>query len=401
MKSFIILLVTSLLLSCQSQRQNDLYPVIHLNPDEAGTLNMSDYFDGYKVIHLRDAICNSIQDYTPFQDKYLTLVDQGVSNVFHVFDREGKSLYQIGDIGRGPGEYLNAGRDLILDRDSNILLIAPTQQLKYNIEGSLVDHRQGFPKQASLGSPKLFLNDSILIYYKPHFLRSPIKKLLKNPERTNSESYLLTFQETTGNQECRSFFPDHDLEKYDFTPRLYQYKDSCYFYFDADPYIYHLTPQGPIPYYRIDKGRFSQTKLYQVPSIPTETITIYALNESHRYLWGEYLFIDHHYLFFYDKTTGITQNYKHLNNDYLQTDQPNRYFPERYHTELKHKIQCDPDYQYYFYPPMKFKEIIEYAHSHIPDSEWQEYCRKNPELIRVYEEIDEDSNLVVIGYHFK
>lgn len=106
-------------------------------------------------------------------------------------------------------------------------------------------------------------------------------------------------------------------------------------------------------------------------------------------------------VFLHSKATGITQNYKYLNNDFLHTDRQSDYFPEKYHGIPKHKIECDPDYQYYYYSPMKFREIIEYTQAHMPESEWQEYCRKNPEQIRVYEEINEDSNLVVIGYHFK
>ncbi|MFR3330075.1 MAG: hypothetical protein ACLTSL_07935 [Odoribacter splanchnicus] len=70
MKYYLILLAF-FIFSCQSRETpQSSYPVIHLNPDKAGILKMSDYFDNYQIVHFKNAICNTIQDIAKYPDKY-------------------------------------------------------------------------------------------------------------------------------------------------------------------------------------------------------------------------------------------------------------------------------------------------------------------------------------------
>ena len=401
MKYYLILLVF-FIFSCQlRETPQSSYPVIHLNPDKAGILKMSDHFDNYQIVHFKNAICNTIQDIAKYQDKYITITRIGLSTGFYVFDSQGNALYPIGKIGRGPGEYIEVGDDLLLDRDNNILLINSIQCLKYAIDGKIIEDYKWPQYSFGLGSPRLFLNDTTLIYYKSSTLAPSAFATTSN--KNSKINYLLTLQSIPPNKKPIFCFPADKLTNYDIHPQLYQYQDSNYFYYDNDKFIYQITQDGPIPRYEMNKGKYPKLKTFQEFQLqtPVPGIQIQILNESESYIWGKYLFSGHYYLFFYNKATHTTQNYQHINNDFIETNKRNRYFPEQYHTRLKNKLQCDPDYQYYYYTPSEFLKMIESVRSKKSDSEWKTYCQKNPSLIQTYLEINDHSNAVVIGYHFK
>lgn len=84
-------------------------------------------------------------------------IRQSQGGAVKLFDKKGKFLGNIGNVGRGPGEYQNVSDILIDETDGAVYLsqISGDKVLQYNLQGEFVNAIT-FPER--INKPKLFLN---------------------------------------------------------------------------------------------------------------------------------------------------------------------------------------------------------------------------------------------------
>lgn len=51
--------------------------------------------------------------------------------------------------------------------------------------------------------------------------------------------------------------------------------------------------------------------------------------------------------------------------------------------------------------PTKFADMIEFIQGKMRAEEWEEYVKEYPDLIRIYQELNDHTNVVVLKYHYK
>ena len=109
MRTIFLLLCLLIVITCQEKEVSKTPRTIYLNPDEARTLVMSEFFDQLEIIRFNGIIYNQVKNILKLDDRYiacLACIDGNSEQLsLYGFDLKGDALYAIGAYGRGPGEY--------------------------------------------------------------------------------------------------------------------------------------------------------------------------------------------------------------------------------------------------------------------------------------------------------
>ena len=136
-------LISLLFLSCDNneKKEDNTIPIIRLDPSQEDTLRISDYFNRIDLIRLD--WMKRPEDFIEFRDKYLVQAESDYTSKlcseFHIFDKQGDHLYQIGKVGRGPGEFLALPAFINLSQDSTLRILDYNKYLTYRLNGDLVN----------------------------------------------------------------------------------------------------------------------------------------------------------------------------------------------------------------------------------------------------------------------
>lgn len=147
MKNITITLFLSIIISCSSSSKkidtstisenNELYIV---NIDDTAIedyIYLSSFFKDVETIILEtndDCLIGEVNSLRVL-DNYIIVTDRKIANSIFIFDKKGNFLHKIGQIGQGPGEYINIS-DSSIDFEKNeiyLLDFASDEVLKYNI----------------------------------------------------------------------------------------------------------------------------------------------------------------------------------------------------------------------------------------------------------------------------
>ena len=63
-------------------------------------------------------------------------------------------------------------------------------------------------------------------------------------------------------------------------------------------------------------------------------------------------------------------------------------------------LYFDDCYLYFYYHPQDFIRKVDRLKEHLSPSGWDEFCRKHPDIIKIYQENDRDA-FVIISYKFR
>ena len=143
----IVIGILLLFISCSSQEKQVDETVIPV-ATAVGTgkiLNLSDYAESVTYIPLETTdslLIAAIGTVLSIGDNYLISDSpRGRASRYHLFDKSGKHIIQIGSIGHGPGQYTSV-RSVDVDYQSKkILLDAMPKCFEYNWDGVLVDEK--------------------------------------------------------------------------------------------------------------------------------------------------------------------------------------------------------------------------------------------------------------------
>ena len=129
------------------------------------------------------------------------------------------------------------------------------------------------------------------------------------------------------NELIHSYFPKKEAAEFYVTNLEYVYQDTFCYYYGLDRTIYQLLPGEKKVRYRFDMGKYNRLQTMidfyeeQKSGVLHEYLSLSMCNETDRYVIGKYDFKAKEYIFIYDKRTGITGNFRRIDNDLLKTGQ--------------------------------------------------------------------------------
>ena len=109
-----------------------------------------------------------------------------------------------------------------------------------------------------------------------------------------------------------------------------------------------------------------------------------------------------YYIFIFDKATGHTRNYKSVDDDLLKIgNKKSKFFPSVYFSSWLSKRHFNQEGLIFLIHPTQFANMIEFIQGKMKAEEWEEYVKEYPDLIRIYQELNDQTNVVVLKYHYK
>lgn len=390
--SFVFLLIC--LYGCREVVENTDVLVISLNPDAAKPFVASEFFDGYRIFTFKDIICTKIGDFVQVKDKIVasSVVRQGFSDsvTICVFDTAGHYLYSLGAVGRGPGEYLGISHFIELTRDTTLFIKSSLGWLEYTINGQLLRERRITKLTREIwGVMQWRINDSTLLY----ITSTDIKE-------NREKAPMLQLISMNDFHVKRSFFPLEPTKEYITQNLFYALKDTTCVFVDFNNCIYTIQEDTVVPRYKLDKGKYAAlTPIKMIEeniTVLSNSIRLKKLSENQRYVIGEYILNQEYYFFLFDRRLHKTFDLKsQLEDDILFGKISKLFF------YWKPGVQIDDEYMYFYFTPLKFSQLIKSVQKNLSEAEWKTYRQKHPDLMKVYQELNEDCNTIIIGYRFK
>ena len=370
-------------------------PVIRLCPEEAQTLKMSELFTGYRVMSLKGCSYTWVKNILELDDRFIALFEISLGNNYIAeFDKSGNFKRKIGS--NDDCDKYHYVYDIFLEPNGTLGAYASSnpEYLNYSLEGKLNYHRAiknttgawdwNFGFEGRVG-------DDLYLW-----------SLFYRQGKDYSESYKLKVMTIDGHV-VRQFFPLKGLKNSD-KGSFYRYRDTIKLYNVYDSYIYSVEGDQIRPSYYVDKGQHSVLLDFELWCKDKEKANLEAglhsidVNENRKYVMGSYFWKERYYYFVYDKSNGKTDNYVSIDDDILfSLSFPIKYFPSVYFDSWSN---FDDHYIYFYYRPQAFIRKVDRLKEHLSPSAWDEFCRKHPDIIKIYQENDRDA-FVIISYKFR
>ena len=369
-------------------------PVIRLCPEEAQTLKMSELFTGYRVMSLKGCSYTSVKNILERDGRFIALCEISFGNNYIVeFDKSGNFKRKIGS--NDDCDKYHYVHDIFFESNGTLGAYASSnpEYLNYSLDGKLNCHRaikntietwdRYFGLEGCVGDD--------LYLWRYRWL-----------DKGDSESYLLKVITTDG-RVVQQFFPLKGLKKSD-KSSFYRYGGAIKLYNVYDSYIYSVEEDRIKPSYYVDKGKHSALLDFELWLKDKEKanqeagLNCIMVNENRKYVMGSYFFKERYYYFVHDESNGKTDNYVSIDDDILfSLSFPIKYFPSVYFDSWNN---FDDLYIYFYYRPLAFIRKVDRLKEHLLPSAWDEFCRKHPDIIKIYQENDRDA-FVIISYKFR
>ena len=145
-KFFLIVLCLLSLYACSTNIQKELSLnencfVIDLDKNNEPSIPLSNYYKSVKTIILetnKDCLLGMVTEFQAF-DGFMYVLDMFVSKSLFVFDMDGRFIRKIGNMGGGPGEYIQPW-DFTVDMENDVIYLLDYGRRihKYQFDGTFV-----------------------------------------------------------------------------------------------------------------------------------------------------------------------------------------------------------------------------------------------------------------------
>lgn len=221
----------------------------------------------------------------------------GISMIYQ-FSREGKFIRNIGRIGKGPGEYLGFRDFTVNEKDQKLYVLTnwTREILIYGFDGkylgkiSLTD----FAKQGSDFQGCDYIGDSLLALQV-----SPLeRKSLLSTELINEKG-------TSIRKVNSSVIKESELNNWMGFNLVYAFNQKVNIKEFNNDTIFHMTPQGLVPYFILDLGKYASPLTYSNED-QKKYIQPYRFFENDQFIMTFFFYDDKHCVVQYNKETGLT-----------------------------------------------------------------------------------------------
>ena len=370
-------------------------PVIRLCPEEAQTLKMSELFTGYRVMSLKGCSYTWVKNILELDDRFIALFEISLGNNYIAeFVKSGNFKRKIGS--NDDCDKYHYVHDIFFESNGTLGAYASSnpEYLNYSLEGKL-NYRRAIKNTTGIWDEDFALKGRVgndLYLWCRRYRQG----------KNYSESYWLKVMTTDGRL-VRQFFPLKGLKNRG-KDSFYRYGSAIRLYNVYDSYIYSVEGDQIRPSYYVDKGQHSVLLDFELWFKDEEKANREAgvhhitVNENRKYVMGSYFFKERYYYFVHDKSNGKTCNYVSIDDDILfSLSFPIKYFPSVYFDSWNN---FDDHYIYFYYRPRAFIRKVDRLKEHLLPSAWDEFCRKHPDIIKIYQENDRDA-FVIISYKFR
>ncbi len=399
MKIYIyILVLISVIYNCSDNKKRnnknrtfENLEIIGVNLDNMKKISLSEIYSSVKWIKLESNNNNVIGEIVKLEvlkDKFYIQSD----NFIDIFTNNGKFINRISNSGRGPGEYISLSDFFVDEKDESILVYDSKSKkiIKYNSEGEFLNEIQTDLDGYSFTK----LDDNYAVYIGSAYYNEDSNCRLNI---LNSKGGIISKHIPIKDNEAK-FLHLGDLTNFK------KFNNSTSFLYSFNDTIYDLNDKGITPKFFVDFGKDKLPEKYLEKTYNDireflesckktrfayriigffETSNAIVFSFMHRYD------IIHVY---YSKSTKNKFIVNELINDFnfpsLSVPSSFGNLPKTSHGNNLYTIQS----------AYEFTETIELIKTKLSESEYEVYEKKNPEIISIYEQIDIDSNpLIMIG----
>jgi len=148
--SIYVITLLALLVSCNNNKSKktipDSFVTISINKESiTDSLLFTDMFDSVAFIKLEktdESLMSTIDRIEVTHDRIYVLSSFRDRAVF-VFKRNGKFIFKINNVGRGPGEFIRPADFYVDEKNKNILIYSsyPARLIKYDYNGKFIDEK--------------------------------------------------------------------------------------------------------------------------------------------------------------------------------------------------------------------------------------------------------------------
>ena len=397
MKKLNLVLLICLFASC-SNKQDFLSPVenIVLNLDLKDELKLSDIADSIEVIPFEQTEYSDIAQIRriiPYKDRYYLLNTVGfVNGTLLVFDKKGNFIYKLDKRGGGEGEYVNL-QDFTINpaTDELLLLTFPETIFVYDLNGnykSKIECRSGDENMSI---------DSVGNIYSTGFCT------LKNPNRLS----------LINSQGIHYFAPITEADfvrvnQHTFTNEFDSHNGEVFYSFPYCDTIFNVTGGHKIPAYYIDyKKQSFPVKDVFIKGRRAEDLEPYEKEYSKRLrtdifqLTDDYLYIGsvdgerHGFIALHSFKTEKTLVAHRIIDDIFF---PNNTFVLK---PFRLPIEVEGDCLLWFVRPSWLLNGYDSYKAQLSEKDWERFCKRNPEMIKICEQLNDESNPVLLKIKVK
>lgn len=367
--------------------------VLDLNTNQE--LRLSEIADTVEMIPLEqvyDSDIAQVERIIPYKGHYYILNTIGFSNgSILVFDKNGNFVRKIDKRGGGPGEYADV-QDIAVDpkNDELIFMTQPKGIYRYDLEGNFISKARG-------GYGMNIAVDSLNNYYITKDCRkeTPYSLLLVN------ETDSISFNEVSPDYFVmyNHYFYANEFDTYN--GRVY-YSPSC-----CDS-IFEVTGEKRTSYLYIDyNGRnLPINKVFVEGRNIAESMKI-AKNytdsfQKHGYrITDKFLYVasmdgeNNGFISLYSFKTGKVLSAHRLIDDVFFPDNTFRFRPFRM------PIAVEDDCLLWLVNPTWLLQGFEYYKQNLRPEQWDEYCKRHPQVVEICSKLDEESNPVLLKIKIK
>lgn len=365
---------------CNSPKENStkqikIVQTISVDVSSEQEINFSDLFEIKAIIPTqleKDNIIVNAKKIYETTDYFLI-----ISDVAYLLNKNGELLHQIGNKGKGPGEFLAISYSYFNESNKTLEIIDYYSRkfLIYNLNGTLK-------------------HESKLPFYVDAFTHSNNKLLFHITSPNEKTNRSLNYYDLKNKEITNSFFDLKECQvnylHYRGTNNFYSFNNINYYIINPFDTIYQIENERIIPYYAIDFGKNAvPVETYDKGFTDIADFTYYLkdnmyancvdyVSETNQYLLFSFKYQMRLHRAVYSKKTKQTKVFRtfkfDINANTISKDISQVLWPIGYHN----------NYYLFYLNAEDFDAYMEVLKRDMSNIEWNKFCEKNTNIVNAW-----------------
>ena len=364
---------------------------------EDETLVLSDLVDGYELIEPKGELLANMESILAYDSTLIVCATSVDNGLVHQFDTKGNFIRTILEKGEGPDEAVSI-RTLKMQGDDLYLLVNTGLKLmRYSLKEGKVVESFSMPDEIHAICDFEVLGSGKYVFYKEH-------------PQIQGDEYKLYVYDRTKNQIEQRWLPMHKQAWEDYLwfgqkRCLYSLKGRYYFYEVFQKGIYEIGADGLEGYISFKDNSYTipNEELYGSSYPTVNGFSEYCQQSG--YVWfhsslfegGHFIlssFMCHNMTLYWnviDKRAWTSRSYTKIKDDVLlDAEMPLR--------EYMYQKGVQEDVRYFRLPYDLLQKVMEQKEA---NGELDAYAKAHPDVMALYETMNEDTNDLIVVFHEK